>query len=77
MLCGGNACQQFRTDGQRRGGAEGNYCPPPFFALHRLCPLAIRPRAGRALPLWLLFVLEKYSAVAGLVNAFDSWQRCV
>ena len=35
----------------------------PTSALHRLCPLAVRPRAGRALPLWL-FVLRESKALS-------------
>ena len=30
VLCGGNACQQYRTDGQRNGGAEWELLPSPF-----------------------------------------------
>ena len=43
-----------------------HYCPPPSYALHRLCPLAVRPRAGRALPLWLL-VLRKIQRCRGAI----------
>ena len=47
----------------KRGGQNVNYCPPPFYALHRLCPLALRSHAGRLLSLWL-FVLRKNTALS-------------
>ena len=39
--------------------------------------MLMRSCAGRPLLLLLCFEERKYSAVAGLVHAFDSWQRCV
>ena len=59
----GIACQRCRTGGQRREGAECELLPSPFYALHRLCPLALRSRAGRLLSLWL-FVLRKNTALS-------------
>ena len=60
----GIACQRCRTGGQRREGAECELLPSPFYALHRLCPLALRSRAGRLLSLWL-FVLRKIQRCRG------------
>ena len=56
----------------RRAEAGGAVCERiklrtaalPFFALHRLCPLALRSRAGRLLSLWL-FVLRKIQRCRG------------
>ena len=60
----GIACQRCRTGGQRREGAECELLPSPFYALHRLCPLALRSHAGRLLSLWL-FVLRKIQRCRG------------
>ena len=54
----GIAYQRCRTGGQRREGAECELLPSPFYALHRLCPSALRLHAGRLLSPWL-FVLRK------------------
>ena len=78
-------CRESPASSVAQAGKEGerqnvNYCPPPFYTLHRLCPLAVRLLYARALiarcRCGCLF-WEKDSAVAGLVHAFDSWQRCV
>ena len=49
--------------GKEEGGAECELLPSPFYALHRLCPLALRSRASRLLSLWL-FVLRKNTALS-------------
>ena len=60
----GIACQRCRTGGQRREGAECELLPSPFYALHRLCPFALRLRVDRLLSLWL-FVLRKIQRCCG------------
>ena len=62
MLRRGIACQRCRTGGRREGGAK-YHCPPPFSALHRLCPLALCSHASRLLSLWL-FVLRENTALS-------------
>ena len=44
-------------------GAECELLPSPFYALHRLCPFALRLRAGRLLLLWLV-CFEKNTALS-------------
>ena len=58
------SCQRCHTGGRRKEGAEYELLPSPFYALHRLCPLALRLRAGRLLSLWL-FVLRKIQRCRG------------
>ena len=54
-----------------------NYCPPPL--LRPSPPVPTCSTLARQPPAVAVAVCfeEKYSAVAGLVHAFDSWQRCV
>ena len=49
---------------KKEGGQNVNYCPPPFYALHRLCSFALRSRAARTPPLEL-FVLGKRQRCRG------------
>ena len=64
MLRGGSPASGVAQAGKEGGGAECELLPSPFYALHRLCPLALRSRAGRLLSLWL-FVLRKIQRCRG------------
>ena len=55
------------TQAGRVGGGQ-KLLPPPRSALHRLCPFAVRLRAGRLLSLWL-FVLRKIQRCRGGAGA--------
>ena len=63
VLCGGSPASGVAQAGNEEEGAECELLPSPFYALHRLCPLALRSRAGRLLSLWL-FVLRKNTALS-------------
>ena len=80
VLCRESPASNVTQAGKEGEGQNVNYCPPPFYTLHRLCLLAVRLLYARALLArrrWGCLFWEKDSAVAGLVHAFDSWQRCV
>ena len=62
--------------GNEERGQDVNHCPPPSTPF-TACAHLLYARTPAACVAVAVCFEEKYSAVAGLVHAFDSWQRCV
>ena len=77
VLCRGSPASGVAQAGNEEGGAECELLPSPLLRPSPPVPtcstLARRPPAVAV----AVCFEEKYSAVAGLVHAFGSWQRCV
>ena len=76
MLCERLPASRVAQAGKEGGRQNVNYCLPPSTPF-TVCAHLLYARALLARRRWGCLFWEKDSAVAGLVHAFDSWQRCV